>query len=238
MGHEAAFGGLVFWDHVTRKPRRTNVYVDGFNLYYGSLQDTKHKWLNLVALAQRLLPDEQIQRVRYFSARVSGSASDPSSPARQGKYLRALDTLPEVTCHLGTFLSEDVKMRLAPPPDTGEESWIMYLRPKGKRYAWVTKTEEKGSDVNLATALLVDAFDGDMEYAVVISNDSDLMEPIRVVRARQCAVGVVNPHSRHGGELAQVASWHRPLFTSYLRQSQFPDTLTDERGDFSKPAGW
>lgn len=28
---------------------RTNVYIDGFNLYYGAVKDTKFKWLNTTA---------------------------------------------------------------------------------------------------------------------------------------------------------------------------------------------
>jgi len=47
---------------------------------------------------------------------------------------------------------------------------------------WVDKTEEKGSDVNLATHLLHDGFRGMFEAAVLITNDSDLTEPVRVVR--------------------------------------------------------
>ena len=35
---------------------RTRVYVDGFNLYYGSLKDTPFKWLNFVDLAHKILP--------------------------------------------------------------------------------------------------------------------------------------------------------------------------------------
>jgi len=45
----------------------------------------------------------------------------------------------------------------------------------------VIKTEEKGSDVNLATYLLLDAFAANCELRVVVSNDSDLKEPIRVM---------------------------------------------------------
>ena len=47
---------------------------------------------------------------------------------------------------------------------------------------WVP--EEKGSDVNLASHLLVDGFTGKYEVAVVVSNDADLLEPHpRLVRA-------------------------------------------------------
>jgi len=48
-----------------------------------------------------------------------------------------------------------------------------------QQYARVIKTEEKGSDVNLATHLLHDAHRGWFEAAVIVSNDSDLLEPIK-----------------------------------------------------------
>jgi hypothetical protein len=49
---------------------------------------------------------------------------------------------------------------------------------------WVDKTEEKGSEVNLASHLLRDAFSKRFEVAVLITNDSDLAEPVRIVRPR------------------------------------------------------
>ncbi|MBN1628298.1 MAG: NYN domain-containing protein [Thermoleophilia bacterium] len=45
-------------------------------------------------------------------------------------------------------------------------------------------TEEKGSDVNLATYLLLDAFDDALDTAVVVSDDSHLLEPITLVKER------------------------------------------------------
>ena len=46
---------------------------------------------------------------------------------------------------------------------------------------WVDKTEEKGSDVNLASHLLRDAYNRRFEVAEIITNDSDLAEPVRIV---------------------------------------------------------
>ena len=82
------------------------VYVDGFNLYYGALRGTPFKWLNFVKLAELLLPDgHRVDRLRYFTARVSGIAN-PGAPARQHAYLQALGTLPEVRVHMGRFLAK------------------------------------------------------------------------------------------------------------------------------------
>ena len=85
---------------------RTWVYVDGFNLYYGALKGTPFKWLDPVGLTTLLLPREyEIDRLRYFTARVSGKL-DPWAPARQQIYLKALATLPEVDIHYGRFLAK------------------------------------------------------------------------------------------------------------------------------------
>ena len=53
--------------------QRSFVYVDGFNLYYRALAQKPHKWLNLYALATRMLPTNYIVEIRYYTARVSGN---------------------------------------------------------------------------------------------------------------------------------------------------------------------
>jgi hypothetical protein len=82
--------------------------VDGFNLYYGALKNTPYRWLDLVALSRQLLPPaDTVERVKYFTARVSGSA-DPDAPRRQHAYLSALSTLANVEVHYGSFLAKTV----------------------------------------------------------------------------------------------------------------------------------
>lgn len=142
----------------------TIVYIDGFNFYYGAVKGTPHKWLDLEALARRLLPRDEIIKVRYFTARISSRPDDPQQAVRQETYLRALSTLPLVEMHFGHYVTRTTRMPLATPPD------------RGARTVEVLKTEEKGSDVNLATYLLLDAFRGNCDTAVVVSNDSDLAD--------------------------------------------------------------
>ncbi len=126
-------------------PVRSYVYVDGFNLYYGAVRGTPYKWLDVRRLSELLLPGHSIEAVRYFTARVSARKDDPHKPTRQQIYLRALRTLPGLEIIYGSFLSHDVMMLLAEP------------NPDGPKFVKVTKTEEKGSDVNLATHLMHDA---------------------------------------------------------------------------------
>jgi hypothetical protein len=107
----------------------------------------------------------------------------------------------------------------------------------------VVKTEEKGSDVNLATMLLMDAFRKDFEQAIVISNDSDLVLPIEVVRTElHIPVGVVfpcsRPHRTPSVQLRAAATFNRDIRPQTLQKCQFPATLTDGRGTFTKPPKW
>ena len=72
----------------------TNLYIDGFNLYYRALKDTPFRWLDLPKLAETLFPQDSITRVCYFTARLDTRPGNPSQRQRQQAYLRALATLP------------------------------------------------------------------------------------------------------------------------------------------------
>ena len=115
----------------------------------------------------------------------------------------------------------------------------MPLAPPGRGYVRVIKTEEKGSDVNLATHLLIDGFDNSYELAVVLSNDSDLLEPIKVVTQRLGKpVGILNPHRSPSAALLPHVRFVKQIRRGVLAHSQFPTVMTDPRGTFSKPVGW
>ena len=207
---------------------RTRVYIDGFNLYYGSLKGTPYKWLNVLALCNALLPRNQIDLVRYFTARVSARPNDPDQPTRQQTYLRALSTVPEISLHFGHFLSHEVTMPEAKAWAAGRHSPVK-----------VIKTEEKGSDVNLATHLLMDAFDNLFDMAVIVSNDSDLAEPISLVRHRfGKGIGILNPQAKVSRTLQPLAHFIKPIRTGALANAQFPPSLQDTVGVFQKPARW
>lgn len=147
---------------------------------------------------------------------------------RQNTYLRALQTVPGLSVHLGHFLTSTTRMPLANPI------------PGRPRTVEVIKTEEKGSDVNLATYLLADAFRAEADIFVVVSNDSDLMEPIRLVRQELgFRVGIVNPHP----VISRALQRTQPSFTKQIRQgvlavSQFPEQLSDAHGTITKPPTW
>ena len=190
----------------------TNVYIDGFNLFYGALKGSTYKWLDVKRLAQTLLPEDEINDVCYFTARLRTVGGDGGKRQRQDVYLRALESLPGVNVVYGTFRHRG-------------DSW-----------------EEKKTDVNMATTMVSDAFLGRFEQAVVITNDSDLVTPIQRLRDDLgFRITVVNPRRRQKThhELREAASAVMRINVQHLRSSQLPLTLQDTTGRrVNKPTGW
>ena len=208
---------------------QTIVYVDGFNLYYGALKNTPYKWLDPSLLCHFLLPSPKhhLIKIKYYTAKVNARPKDPLQPQRQQTYLRALQTIPHLEIVYGRFLQSIVHMPVVNPP-TG-------CPP----FAKIIKTEEKGSDVNIAAHMIHDAHLGLYEAAVVISNDSDLVEPIRIVRHELGkVVGILNPYPQPSHELKKQATFIKPIRQGVLKISQFPLLLADTHGTIHKPPTW
>ena len=146
---------------------------------------------------------------------------------RQQVYLRALRTIPELEIHLGYFTSH---RRIMPVSDTDP-----------LQYAHVIRTEEKGTDVNLAVQLVFDGFVGSYNHAVVVSNDADLARAMTIVKDHlRLKVSLVNPDSRQESprRLSDAATYVRRLRKSHLEASEFPDRLFDQNGEIFRPASW
>ena len=217
---------------------RTIIYVDGFNLYFRLLQKRPAlKWLNIKTLAEQVLkPINQVVAVRYYTARVSGRL-DPLGPGRQQIYLDALATIPEISIHMGMFLTSEKFAGLVHPPSFRPNLALPQPWPDVVK---VLKVEEKGSDVNLACHLLLDAFQNNFDVAAVLSNDSDLVEPIRIVtQVLGKPVGLLSPVPNPNPELSRVSSFIRRLSVSDLSAAQFPSPLPRAaQPDLIKPAIW
>jgi hypothetical protein len=209
---------------------RTNVYIDGFNLFHGVLKQTPFKWLNLWEFCVKVLPRNEIQTVKYFTAMVSERATDPGQVARQEIYIRALRTLPNVEIIFGSFMTQERTRPLVSPP------------PDGPRFVRILDTEEKGSDANLAAHLVADGYENKYDIAVLITNDSDQVGPIQIVRTRlKKTVGFVNPHEKASPALRRATSFVRHVrgHPGLLADCQFPNEVVDSRGKMiRKPAGW
>ena len=216
---------------------RIIVYIDGFNLYYRALKGTMHKWLDVEALCRATLPaGVQIVSINYYTARVSGLI-DPAAPARQNAYLSALGTLPLVGLHYGRFMVTSTWMGLVQPPEfrppcsmpTGAVPQVVRVR----------KLEEKGSDVNLGVHLVRDALTGAFDAAAVLTNDTDLVEPLRIVtEERNLPLTLLSPVANPARSLMKVATHVRHV-APYIGPCQFPQTVTSRNGKIIvKPASW
>lgn len=202
---------------------KTWVYIDALNLYYGALRTkpTGLKWLNYKQWLDTVLYDKEVLRIKLFTAKIAGNYN-PHEPQRQENYFRALRLLERVEIIEGKFLFPRKRIRLTADVD------ILAKVP-----------EEKGTDVNLAVHLVNDAHNGRFDTAVVVSNDSDLAEAVRVVtREIGLKVGILNPYPTFSKELSRYATFKMPVRETALLKSQFPNMLTDKTGQFFKPHSW
>jgi uncharacterized LabA/DUF88 family protein len=174
-----------------------------------------------------LMPHNQLIRIKYFTAKLHPRPSDPDAPLRQAVYLRALATLPNLEVTFGHFLTKNVRMLLANP------------LPGQSPTVEVVKTEEKGSDVNLAVQMLHDAHLDRFDCAVIVSGDSDLLMPVKFVRNElKKVVGVLNPQRHPCTVLKSNATFYKHLRPNFVVAAQFAKTLTDAQGSFTKPPTW
>ena len=155
------------------------VYIDGLNFYYGLVKNTSYKWLDFSKLMRKVLPTNfDILKIKYFTTIVKAFHNDPQAPQRQEFFLRALEKVnTNLEIFYGSFLV-NLKWRYLESP---------IIDSTGQRIsmARVVEPEEKGSDVNLAIHLLNDSWLNLFDWAVVVSNDSDLAEALRLVKT-QC----------------------------------------------------
>lgn len=225
---------------------KTHVYIAGFNLYYGLLRGTPYKWLDLERWCDQLLPRNTVSRIHYFTAQVDARPHDPDQPTRQFAYLQALRSLSRVEVHLGTFMSSVVSQVIVESdPETSRYlrscgQPVIKLDPAGQPVkAWTYKSEEKGSDVNLAAHLLRDAYRGHCECAVIVSNDSDLLTPIRMAK-QDCGtvIGLVPPRLKGSIELKALADFKIDPRLHLLASSQLSDPVVTSDDRIHKPTNW
>ena len=211
--------------------QRVIAYIDGFNLFYSSLKGTKYKWLDLVSLCESMLKSNQeFVFVKYFSALVGSFKGDSSRTDRQRFYLEALKTNPKIEIMLGYFSTHRVKMPIADDFYNGKISLID-----------VIKTEEKGTDVNLAVQMAVDAVRDKFDYAMLFSNDSDMAYSVQIA-AKECNKNVGLYIARNAVShrvLRQNISYIRSLTPNLLAAHQFPNEIDTPKGRvIRKPSEW
>jgi uncharacterized LabA/DUF88 family protein len=190
--------------------QRVIAYIDGFNLYFGlrARKWRKYYWLDVTTLAASLLkPGQTLAAVHYFTARIRADSQSAQDAKRQSIYLDALGTRANLTIHEGHYLKKTRTCRHC------GASWQDY--------------EEKMTDVNIATALLMDAFDDHFDTALIISGDSDLTTPVQRVRDRfpEKRLIVAFPPKRHSDQLRRTAHAAFTIGEQKLRHSLLPDDV-------------
>jgi uncharacterized LabA/DUF88 family protein len=207
-------------------PTRSIVYIDGFNLYYGAIRGSSHKWLNLERFFRLVRQSDQIERIYYFTALVGGP-----SDIRQQTYLHALATCPLVKVILGKYKEKRILCQI---------DGCTY--PNNRRFK---VPEEKRTDVNIAVQMLDDAYRDACDLSILVSGDSDLVPGVNRIKLRfpkkRVLVYVPSRDPMRGAavELRASADEHRDFPLAPLAHSQFPRNIPDGSGGIlSKPAGW
>ena len=252
----------------SRQPMRVGVYVDGYNVYYGARDccgrsTSGWRWLDVRALIENAITyqgqwnNAVIDRVVYCTARVD-AATNPSAHADQDVYLKALLSTGAVDyIEYGNYVTRTKTGLLAVDGKdaTGKHKaevvtskWPVVVRHSAGQpvrdarfMAKYLHFEEKGSDVNVASHLLLDVLTGSIDAAVVVSNDSDLAFPLRVARDR-VPVATINPRGERptAGSLQGQKSdgvgnhWWWKIKDKAYRRHQLPEPA----GKYTKPAGW
>lgn len=242
---------------------RVGVYVDGFNLYYGARYlcgrgTPGWRWLDLRRLAANVVAAQSgwsgatIDRVVYCTARISGRGN-PVGAQEQDTYLRALTAAGSVDeLSLGSYVNRPSTAPLATADRKGRPvlthpAWPVMVQngqgqpePQAVFMVSIARREEKGSDVNVASHLLLDVLAGSVDAAIVISNDSDLEFPVTEARKR-VSIGTVNPTKNYpAGKLEGAPGdgvgghWWYQLTAADLTSAQLPPTV----GRLTKPAPW
>jgi uncharacterized LabA/DUF88 family protein len=204
----------------TAKKERVIVYVDGFNLYFGMLAAgfEQYKWLDLTVLSLNILKSTQeLVGIKYFTSRVS---NNPDKQKRQNTYLEALESK-DIMIFYGHFQSANIECKRC------GNNWKTY--------------NEKMTDVNIASQMLIDAFQDKFDMAMLISGDSDLVPPIKAIHLlfKEKRVFIAFPPKRHNASLTLNSKGFLIIGRKKLYASQFPPEVRKKDGYvLKKPVEW
>jgi len=203
-----------------KKVERTIVYVDGFNLYFGMLEAgfVNCKWLDLKKLIGNLLkPEQNLVDIKYFTSRVG---NNPDKQKRQTTYIEALETTGVMVLY-GRYQINNIECH---------RCGNIWREPN-----------EKMTDVNIATQIIIDAYKDKYDTAILISGDSDLVPPIRSIHEnfKNKRIAVFFPPKRHNSSVAAVARGSLIIGRKKLVDSQFDINITKKGGYIlQKPSEW
>lgn len=93
--------------------KKTNIYVDGLNLYHNSLKKRNLYWLDIKTFVEKSLEslrrkknlseEYSINQVKYFTSPVKPQKRKPNLRIEQKLYIKALHNLPNTQVIMGRF---------------------------------------------------------------------------------------------------------------------------------------
>ena len=210
---------------------RTYVYIDWFNLYKGMIENSSYQWINLAGMIRSMLDSNyDVVKIKMFTARLLKINQREIEPKNQEIFHKALETyIPEIEIHKGYFSSREV---LAPLADTKFNNKVVKIR----------KIEEKKTDVSLAVHLINDFWLKNYDCAILISNDSDFGEALKLLSAHnEIKIGLFTPNRKVGNiivseELRKFADFHRRIPNWALKWNQLPKRIPGT--NIVKPPNW
>lgn len=224
---------------------KTIIYIDGYNLYYGTLRGTPYKWLDIVQLFEGIChaqnPASQLVQVKFFTAPIKAKISTRKEQAvhSQRLYLNALQTLyPEKVNVIEGFFQ------------INQGSLPRYQKPLDKLdKVEVWRLEEKQTDVNIALHLYDDVIQGNAEQVVLVSNDSDLIPAFAFARKANpnITIGTILPRlftetgiqRPNNVDLPKLSDWSRHYIRAEeLGNAQLPIKIPTKKKPIFKPDYW
>ena len=203
--------------------QRVISYIDGFNFYFGlkEMKWRKYYWIDLAAMSRSFLKEgQELVACHYFTARIK-KRDHGQSADRQKIWFEALESRKDISIHYGHYLLKSVQCKQCGAKWEG--------------------AEEKMTDVNIATQLLVDAFQDNFDTAIIVSGDSDLTTPVQktIELFPKKRVVIAFPPKRYSDQLKRVANGYFTIGKDKLRKSLLPDTIMKPDGHMlSRPQAW
>ena len=229
---------------------KTACFVDGYNFYYGLLNNTSYKWLDLRKLIEQILyiqnPSFQLEKITYFTSPIKPDLARRGvlSDEAQKTYIRALKSS-NIEVIMGRHKLERAR---APIYKKGEKA-------DRNKSCDIWLLEEKETDVNVAlymyrTALLESpklANDlSKIEQILLVSGDTDMTPALKMIKEDfpSMKIGLIFPQRENlkrtpPGSLIELADWSRKVVKeSELNQNQFPDRISTKKKPILKPSYW
>jgi len=210
---------------------RVTVYIDGFNLEYGLKEAAsinndwkKFYWLDFVKFFEHFTPNQNLQKVFYFSA----PPLNTQKRNRQSLLLKAnrLINGDRFEYILGKYYEKNVVCPLC--------------------HSAYTVAEEKRTDVNISVQMMRDCAQNNTDVLILVSADSDLIPPLEAIRKDYAnkKIIVCFPPNRFSNDINNVIKRNRGSVIRLERNkgkflaSIMPDVVSKNEKTYTIPSEW